>query len=107
MRYGLLLSVVIVPLLSVANDGVMRQVFANNPDLQSARMTYEADALNLKAEALRDREQTLSSARAAISMISKNSSSALIPEMKSMCTQPSPIRTITTPISAEKRRCLK
>lgn len=50
MRYGLLLSVVIVPLLSVANDGVMRQVFANNPDLQSARMTYEADALNLKAE---------------------------------------------------------
>ena len=58
-------------------------------------------------EAPRDREQTLSSARAAISMISKNSSSALIPEMKSMCTQLSRIRTITIPISAGKRRCLK
>ncbi len=65
------------------------------------------DGVEFEGGSTQGQEQTLSSAQAAISMISKNSSSALIPEMKSMCTQPSPIHTITIPISAGKRHCLK
>lgn len=50
MRYGLLLSALMLPLSAMADGGIMEQVFANNPDLQSAKMTYEADALNFRAE---------------------------------------------------------
>ena len=50
MRYGLLLSALMLPLSAMADGGIMEQVFANNPDLQSAKMTYESDALNFRAE---------------------------------------------------------
>ena len=50
MRYGLLFSLLIFPAIAFADGDVVRQVFANNPDLQSARMTYESDALSYKAE---------------------------------------------------------
>ncbi len=50
MRYGLSILALIFPLLALADNNVMRQIFSNNRTVQSAKMSYESDALTLRAE---------------------------------------------------------